>query len=107
MKRRGFVALLSALFTAVTKVPEIVETANAAKEEWARIWIDDVEVTEDCYHAERYSDGTGIAFCYARDAEGKFYCDPRFSYNIAKIAYKGQIRIERRPEGWRPGGIQS
>lgn len=100
MKRRWFLSLpLCRLFAAGRLVR--VDVTDAATGEGfvpnTRVLLDGVDVSERCYRAERYSNGSsesGNVFLYKRNEKGNFYVDPE-TREVAREFRSGHVEIIR------------
>lgn len=57
----------------------------------SRVWLDDIEVTTDCFYAD---DEAGIVRLYQRNSSG------RIPIGKPWVEKHGQVKIERPPEGY-------
>ena len=62
-----------------------------------RILLDGKDISDDCYRAEVNSDGSGRAFCFRRNADGKFYTwtSPQGVRDVAREIREGAVKIIR------------
>jgi len=57
-----------------------------------RVFLEGKDISGSCYRAEEYSDGTVVAFCFQRDAQGLFLFD-FVTREVARETRRGNGRI--------------
>lgn len=59
-----------------------------------RVLIDGVDVTENCYSASVYADGTGVVCCFVRDADGHLLVEFQSGkIDVIREAREGKVEI--------------
>lgn len=76
--RRAFFGLLGTGIAASASehpLPSICAVSDARCGGRARIILDGKDISTDCYRAELFTDGRGIAYCFKKDSFGQHMID--------------------------------